>query len=87
MKSPKSGAFANSATGYGKKSYSSNNAQKHSAKCPKATESKINKKEEIKPVNAEDTDNDLNSGFGTYLRSSEGRLITNYFDKRAIHEI
>lgn len=80
MKSHK-GAFANSATGYGKrynnKSHksSANNSSK-SSESPKSFSSRSNKKCQHAEQEAEkpklDDDNELNSGFGVYLRSNEG---------------
>ncbi|XP_073836916.1 exit protein of rhodopsin and TRP A [Musca autumnalis] len=81
MKTPKGGAFANSATGYGRKPNSSYPSQKHSLKSSKEevklnTVKKDNKKDD-KPKcehhkNVDDDGNELNSGFGAYLRSGEG---------------
>lgn len=79
----KQGAFANSATGYSKK-YNSKAHKSNNNKFTKSGESSEPReqrekhkkfkydKEADKPV-AEDLDNDLNSGFGNYLRSEEGK--------------
>ncbi|KAM7361514.1 exit protein of rhodopsin and TRP A [Cochliomyia hominivorax] len=78
----KQGAFTNSATGYGKrhssKANKSNNFNNNkSAKTSESRES-VNKKykkvekELEKPKTEEEQEDDLNSGFGNYLRSHEG---------------
>ncbi|XP_037807366.1 uncharacterized protein LOC119600859 isoform X2 [Lucilia sericata] len=78
MKSKK-GAFANSSTGYSKR-HNTNTHKSNSNKPVKSSEStgsvskknkKLVDKETDKPP-VEEQDNDLNSGFGNYLRSNEG---------------
>ncbi|XP_075146066.1 exit protein of rhodopsin and TRP A [Haematobia irritans] len=72
MKSGKYGAFANSATGYGKKTHYANPSLKRSEKSAKS-DLKCNKDDTKPKTNkAEEDEKDLNSGFGDYLRSSEG---------------
>ncbi|XP_005182992.1 uncharacterized protein LOC101899688 [Musca domestica] len=82
MKTSKSGgAFANSATGYGKKpnsAFSASSSQRHYSKSAAKDEvTKVVTKKDDKPKCehhklVDDDGNELNSGFGAYLRSSEG---------------
>ncbi|TMW53847.1 hypothetical protein DOY81_001132 [Sarcophaga bullata] len=76
----KKGAFANSATGYGKRYNSSapktanrstKSGEENSTKKSKGKEN-INKSKEKDKTKVEDQDTELNSGFGNYLRSDEG---------------
>ncbi|XP_013115035.2 uncharacterized protein LOC106092673 [Stomoxys calcitrans] len=73
MKPLKNGAFANTATGYGKKTHYANPSLKYS---PKPTKAELKTPKEDDPKSqqkkVEDADTDLNSGFGNYLRSSQG---------------
>lgn len=79
----KKGAFANSATGYGKRYNSS--APKTANKPIKSSEEKNTKKSKAKEskekdkTKLEDQDTELNSGFGNYLRSDEGKSIFFWF--------
>ncbi|XP_061393418.1 uncharacterized protein LOC133328921 [Musca vetustissima] len=73
------GAFANSATGYGKKptsAYSSKKPYSKSSNSAKDEVKSVGNKKDDKPKCEHqkelDDANELNSGFGTYLRSSEG---------------
>ena len=77
----KKGAFANSATGYGKRYNSSapktankstKSIEENNTKRSKGKENKDKSKEKDK-TKLEDQDTELNSGFGNYLRSDEGK--------------
>lgn len=92
MKTSKSGgAFANSATGYGKKPNSAfSSSQRHYSKSSAKDEvTKVVTKKGDKPKCehhklVDDDGNELNSGFGAYLRSSEGEYLRKKIHKSSI---
>ncbi|XP_018803272.1 PREDICTED: uncharacterized protein LOC108977811 [Bactrocera latifrons] len=72
---PKKGAFANSSSGYGK----SRNSFRNNAGKQEEADAKVEEKLKADKCKELHSENDLNSGFGDYLRSPEAVEIMKLF--------